>query len=411
MRAPRNLPFLLKVYFIAGSIVIVACSVLYNNSLIRKMSVQSRNTTTLFSRFLALELDRAHDTGPYNFMKDILGAMDSPVIITDAEGRPVIWSPRIGIAPISDYGRLLDFNPASPNDPVLERVLKKAEAFDRANQPIPIEKGDLSVILHYGPSSLSRELGIAPFIQLGVLVIFLLFGFLGFRAVKIGEQRSIWVGMAKETAHQLGTPLSSILGWIAIVREELAAAPSSDKLTKAIDEVSTDIDRLSKISARFSKIGSVPKLELQELAPIIEETVDYFERRRPSLKIHSTITMELEELPLIRCSRELLGWVLENMIKNSLDAIAGDAGKIHIQCRMNEREKHVEIVFGDNGKGMSPSVRKRVFDPGFTTKDRGWGLGLTLVKRIVEDIHGGSIRVAQTQPGKGTTFLMSFPVD
>jgi NtrC-family two-component system sensor histidine kinase KinB len=175
--------------------------------------------------------------------------------------------------------------------------------------------------------------------------------------------------------------------------------------------VSTDVDRLGKISARFSKIGSAPKLELQELAPIVDETVDYFERRRPTLKMNSTITTEFDELPLVRCSRELLGWVLENMIKNSLDAIAGDTGKIHIQCRMNEKERRVEIVFSDDGKGMSPRVAKRIFSPGFTTKSRGWGLGLTLVKRIVEDIHGGSIRVLHTQPGKGTTFLITFPVD
>ena len=411
MRAPRNLPFLLKVYLIAGSIVIVACSVIYNNSLIRKMSAQSDNATRLFSRFIALELDQAGEAGSYHFMQDILGAIDNPFIITDAAGRPMIWDPKIGIPPIGDYGRLLDFNPASPNDPVLEQVLRRAHAFDRINEPIPIETEHFKVVLHYGASSLSRELAVAPYIQLGVLVIFVLFGFLGFRAMKIGEQRSIWVGMAKETAHQLGTPLSSIMGWIAIIREELASAPCSDKLAGAIDEVSTDIDRLSKISARFSKIGSAPKLDLQELAPIIEETVDYFERRRPSLKIHSTITTDLEELPLTRCSKELLGWVLENMIKNSLDAIAGDGGKIHIQCRMNEKEKRVEIVFSDNGKGMSPGVRKRIFSPGFTTKNRGWGLGLTLVKRIVEDIHGGSIRVLHTQPGKGTTFLVTFPVD
>jgi len=385
--------------------------VLYNNSLIRKMKVQSENTTRLLSRFIALELDQAGQAEPFHFMRDILGAVDSPFIITDAAGRPMIWDPKIGIPPVSDYTRLLDFNPAAPNDPVIEQVLRKAQTFDRVNEPISIEKQSLTVVLHYGASSLSRELAVAPYIQLGVLVIFVLFGFLGFRAMKTGEQRSIWVGMAKETAHQLGTPISSIMGWISIIRQELAAAPGSEKLTSAIDEVSTDVDRLGKISARFSKIGSAPKLELLELAPIIEETVGYFERRRPSLKIHSTITTEIEELPLIRCSKELIGWVFENMIKNALDAIAGDEGKIHIQGTMNEKEKRVEIVFSDNGKGMSPGVRKRVFSPGFTTKSRGWGLGLTLVKRIVEDIHGGSIRVLHSQPGKGTSFLIRFPVN
>jgi len=413
MRAPRNLPFLLTVYLIAGSVVIVACAVYYNNSLIKKMNAQSEKTTTIFSRFLAIELKQMQDENKHDFIREARGAIDVPYVITDAGGRPVTWS-QIGLPYLNfpaDYGRLLKFNPASPNDELLARALEKARDFDRRNEPIPIDLGEATILLHYGSSALSRELAIAPYVQIAVLVLFMLFGFLGFRAVKIGEQRSIWVGMAKETAHQLGTPLSSIMGWIAMIREELTALRGSEKLAMAIDEVETDVERLSKISARFSKIGSAPKLELQELAPIIDETVDYFERRRPSLKINSTITTESEELPLIRCSKELIGWVLENMIKNAIDAIAGDEGKIHIQCRMNEKERRVEILFRDSGKGMSPGVRKRVFSPGFTTKSRGWGLGLSLTKRIVEDMHGGSIRVLESQPGRGTTFLITFPVD
>lgn len=413
MRAPRNFPFLLKVYIIAGSVIVVSFALVYNNGLIKKMSAQSARTTRQYARFIALEIDRLDDTSSLDFISETLRDLNAPFIITDAAGRPTIWSPQIGIPPLSsdDYGRLLKFDPAAPNDPLLEKVLRKASTFDSLNEPVKIETEGFKALLHFGPSSLSRELAVAQYVQIGVFVIFVLFGFLGFRAVQVGEQRSIWVGMAKETAHQLGTPLSSIMGWIAMIREELAIARGSDKLAMAIDEVETDVERLSKISARFSKIGSAPKLELQELAPIVDETVRYFERRRPSLKINSTITTESDELPLIRCSKELIGWVIENMIKNALDAIAGDEGKIHIQCRMNERERRVEILFSDSGKGMSPGVRKRIFSPGFTTKSRGWGLGLSLVKRIVEDIHGGSIRVLESQPGKGTTFLLTFPVD
>lgn len=411
MRAPRNLPFLLTVYLIAGSVAIVTCAVIYNNSLIKKMKAQSEGTTRLFSRFVAIELKELTDANRRTFVEEIQQEMPIPYIITDDVGRPVVWS-GIGI-PFEgvDIGRIRRFNPFVPNDSLLVEVLKKARSFERINKPIPIVTEKFRVKLYYGPSALTSELAVAPYIQLGVLVVFVLFGFLGFRAVKTGELRSIWVGMAKETAHQLGTPLSSIMGWLSLIREEMASSPGSPKLAQAVEEVSIDVDRLSKISARFSKIGSAPKLDLLELVPIIEETVGYFERRRPLLRINSTITTEFEELPLIRCSRELIGWVLENMIKNALDAIAGDEGKIHIQCRMNEREKRVEILFSDNGKGMSPGVRKRIFSPGFTTKSRGWGLGLSLAKRIVEDIHGGSIRVLQTQPGKGTTFLITFPVD
>ena len=412
MRAPRNLPFLLKIYVLAGSVIIVAFAIVYNNSLIREMERESRSTTRLFSQFTAIGLRQLNDAENQTFIRDIRNAIEVPFIMTDADGRPWLWNRQTGLSTAAnEHERIGKFNPAAPNDPELERVVRRAAEFDRMNEPILIEGQGFTLLLHYGPSALTRRLAVAPYVQLGVLLVFVLFGFLGLRAVQVGEQRSIWVGMAKETAHQLGTPLSSIMGWLAMMREELPHAGAPERLAKAVDEISTDVDRLSKISARFSKIGSAPKLEYLELAPIIEETVDYFERRRPTLKINSTIAVSLEELPVVRCSRELLGWVFENLMKNALDAIAGEEGKIHIEGRTNKRERRVEILFSDTGKGMSPGVRNRVFTPGFTTKSRGWGLGLALAKRIVEDIHGGTIRVLHTQPGKGTTFLITFPVD
>jgi signal transduction histidine kinase len=201
------------------------------------------------------------------------------------------------------------------------------------------------------------------------------------------------------------------MGWLTIIREKASEEGCSTVLDGPVDEASADVERLSRISTRFSKIGSAPPLEYQKIAPIIEETVDYFERRRPALRINSTIEIDVEELPLIRCSADLLGWVFENLIKNSLDAIAGESGKINITGRVDRGEQAVVILFSDNGKGMASGMKKKVFDPGFTTKSRGWGLGLALVKRIVEDIHGGSIKVASTHPGEGTTFQIMFPVD
>ncbi len=413
MRAPRNLPFLLKLYFLIGGVVVVAFALIYNNALIREMRLQTENTTALISRSVGIALRQPGDVDNRAFIRAVRDRFDIPFILTDMRGVPWVWNEETGVPPLGDdeYVRIARFDPAAPNDPLLEQVLVRADSYDRGNRPIPIEGSGLSLMLHYGPSSLTRRLAVAPYIQLGVLVVFLLVGFLGFRAIKIGEQRMIWVGLAKETAHQLGTPLSSIMGWLEMVREEIASAGCSDKLARAIDEISTDVNRLGGISARFSKIGSTPKLDLQELPPIIEETVAYFERRRPALRINSTITTEFEELPLIRCSRELVGWVIENLIKNALDAMAESEGKIHITCRMNRGERRVEMLVSDTGKGMPPRVRARVFDPGFTTKNRGWGLGLALVKRIVEEMHGGSIRVIASQPGKGTTFLVTFPVD
>lgn len=410
MPSPRNLPFLLRVYFIVGGILLVTLALFYNNSLIGRMREQSKDMTRLFSRFLAIEFREVEDSRRRELITEIHDAISLPFVVTDMEGKPMIWA-RIGLPDVDKLSRLLDFDPEHPNDPLLAQVLERAHEFDRLNEPIRSESEDLYFVIHYGPSQLTRELAVAPYIQLAVFVLFMLFGFLGFRAVKIGEQRSVWVGMAKETAHQLGTPLSSIMGWIGMIRGEIDGTECSERLTEALDEAESDIERLGKISARFSKIGSQPKLEFQKLTPIVESTVRYFERRRPSLKIHSIITVEMEELPLVRCSRDLIEWVFENLMKNSFDAIAGEAGKIHITGRMNRGENRVEIEFGDNGKGMSAGLRNQIFSPGFTTKSRGWGLGLTLVKRIVEEIHHGSIRVLHTQPGKGTTFLITFPVD
>jgi signal transduction histidine kinase len=412
MRAPTNLGFLLKVYIIVGSIVIVTLALYYNHTLIKRMQEESVNATRLFSRFIAIELPQVKDQSRNEFIREVLAATTVPYILADANGRPMIWN-GIDLPPVGDdeYSRLLDFDPLNPNDELLEQVLLKARQFDRNNEPLLIESESLTLVLHFGPSKLSSELARAPYVQLGVLVLFVLFGFLGFRSMKVGEQRSIWVGLAKETAHQLGTPISSLMGWVSHMKEECANTEASNRMIEIVDEVSTDINRLSMISARFSKIGSAPKLEYQEITPIIEETVGYFEHRRPSLKMNSTFTIEIEELPFIRCSKELLGWVFENLIKNSLDAIAEKEGRIHIKGRVDKREKRVVITFTDDGKGMNHNIKNRIFSPGFTTKDRGWGLGLALVKRIVEEYHRGSIKVTNTQPNKGTTFQITFPID
>ncbi|MDD3642723.1 MAG: HAMP domain-containing sensor histidine kinase [Candidatus Krumholzibacteria bacterium] len=411
-RAPGNLRTLLAIYFIAGTVVLVGGAVWYNSSLISRMREQAQSTTRLFSRFVGFALREVGDQTRRDFIRDVQGAMTLPFVLTDSAGRPMVWN-GIDVPMLADdeYQRVIDYDPESPNDPILERVQRIAGEFDGIHEPVAVETQDLALVIHYGRSRLSRELAVAPYVQIGVLVIFLLFGFLMFRAVKTGEQRSIWVGMAKETAHQLGTPLSSIMGWLAVIGEEAERAGCAERLGGPIGEASADVERLGRISSRFSKIGSDPDLEYQELAPVIEEAVRYFERRRPALRINSTIETAIEELPLVRCSAELLGWVFENLIKNSLDAIAEEGGKIHITGRLDAGEGMIEILFSDNGRGMSASVRKRVFSPGFTTKSRGWGLGLALVKRIVEEIHGGTIRVLHTQPGRGTTFQILFPVD
>jgi hypothetical protein len=227
--------------------------------------------------------------------------------------------------------------------------------------------------------------------------------------LKLGEQRSIWVGMAKETAHQLGTPLSALLGWTQLLKD-MAGEGKYDQLESSLREMEVDLSRLSKVTERFSKIGSRPELKTVDLMPMLERTVSYFHRRLPRLETNSTIVLESRECPPIRGNEELLEWVFENLIKNGLDALGDREGKIEISAGTGKSGRVVEVFVKDTGKGIAAGHRQHIFRPGFTTKQRGWGLGLALTRRIVEDYHNGALRLLDSRPGKGTTFVVRLPV-
>ena len=240
---------------------------------------------------------------------------------------------------------------------------------------------------HYGESALIRNLRWLPYIEIGVVGLFILIGYAGFSSIKRSEERLIWVGMAKETAHQLGTPLSSLFGW----KEYLFSNPRKARA-------------LLPITNRFSQIGSMPDLKANDLTDIIEETVSYFRSRLP--KRNGKVKLEYDiagELPLLRLNRELFSWVLENLVRNALDAMENASGKITIRAGMLG-PKSVFLDVEDTGRGIGVKARKNIFKPGFSTKKRGWGLGLSLGKRIIEDYHQGKLFLKSSHPGRGTTF-------
>ena len=209
----------------------------------------------------------------------------------------------------------------------------------------------------------------------------------------------MWVGMAKETAHQLGTPLSSLMGWITILRE--------DKKTpeKPVSEIEKDVERLQRVANRFSKIGSKPTLKQVNLDQVLCDTKTYFEKRLPQMGKNIIISVNTPKDLQTLGNEDLLLWVFENLIKNSIDSIETKKGEISIAVATVEN--HIKILIEDNGSGMSPATQKIAFKPGYSTKKRGWGLGLTLVKRIVEDYHGGRIRILDSVPGRGTQMQIS----
>ena len=222
---------------------------------------------------------------------------------------------------------------------------------------------------------------------------------MGFSNIKKNEQSNIWVGMAKETAHQFGTPISSLMGWLEMLKLNYA---NPDKVLDISDEIESDVEKLSKITYRFSKIGSIPELKSKPVYEEVKNVTDYFQRRLPQTGKTVDLNIEGDKKVCAELNSELFGWVIENLIKNALDAIDSKKGKIDIIVK--DTRSHVEVEVSDNGKGIEIKRRKDVFRPGYSTKRRGWGLGLSLSKRIVEGYHKGKIFVKNSAPGEGTTF-------
>ncbi len=288
------------------------------------------------------------------------------------------------------------------------RVLERAAEMARRYPPIPIEFdfGDsrLQQYIFYDDSQLVREMRIFPYIQLLFVSLFVLVGYLGFSYIRRSEQGSLWVGMAKEAAHQLGTPLSSLMGWHELLK---MADVNEETQHQALDEIEKDIGRLRRVANRFSDIGSVPKLEPTRLLPVVEGTAEYMRRRFPQYgkKVHLAVSVPGELSAPVNA--ELFDWVLENLLKNALDAIETKEGSIGITAVGTPDAVRIEV--SDSGRGIERNAWKNVFRPGYSTKKRGWGLGLSLAKRIVEDYHGGALTLVQSRPGVGTTFRIELP--
>ena len=298
---------------------------------------------------------------------------------------------------VDDQGKIIghkniDWDPQSEDSLVIYEQLEKIK---RENQPILIRYQDsLSNInqkLYYGDSVLLKKLQYYP---LALLLIIFLFGavlYFVFKTSKISEQNRLWAAMAKETAHQIGTPLTSMIGWITLLKEKEKSEP--------LDEMEKDIERLQVITDRFSKVGSLPELQPKDIVSETRKTLQYLEKRSSDL-----ITFK-SELPqkkiLLPLNTQLFSWTLENLIKNGIDAMKG---KGTISLKFSEESQTVYIHISDNGSGIKKENFKKIFSPGFTSKKRGWGLGLSLAKRIVTDYHKGKISVKTSELGKGTTF-------
>ncbi|TVQ70671.1 MAG: sensor histidine kinase [Balneolaceae bacterium] len=279
------------------------------------------------------------------------------------------------------------------------------------NDPIRIELGAGDMVqeqyIYYGDSAIIRTLQYFPFVQFGLLALFLGLGYLSLSSIKRTEQSNLWVGMAREAAHQLGTPLSSLYGWLALLKEQ-----NNDQETLQIaHEINSDLQRMQTVAERFNKIGSIPELKPKRVGPLIRQVMEYLERRMPQIGKHVTLSLDVRSDKRVPINQELFAWAIENLLKNSLDAIdtRNSDARVHIQAY--EHNNHYVIDVTDTGKGIEKKHKKEIFNPGYSTKKRGWGLGLSLTRRIVEEYHKGKIFVHKTSPGGGTTFRMMFPMN
>ena len=277
------------------------------------------------------------------------------------------------------------------------------------NRPIEIVvgSGDKSQkqYVFYGESATVKMLRFLPYLQFGLLAIFLGLAYYSWSSVRENEQSNLWVGMAKEAAHQLGTPISSLLGWIALMNE----ANNDENMQKIILELTRDVERLQDVAERFNKIGSAPELKTQRVGPVLDEVVGYMQRRMPQLGKNVNLISKTESRVKLKLNAELFQWAIENLIKNALDAIEVKQNGSYIKVTSFQLEKDYIIEIEDSGKGIEKKNYKEIFKPGFSTKKRGWGLGLSLTKRIIEEYHRGKIFVSYSSPGKGTIIRIEIP--
>jgi len=367
----------------------------YTQLLVNELQQQSRDFLKFRIKIFEQNIVSEESQDISFFFNEVIQTADYPIIYTDAEGEPAFWR-NIDIPQISER----------PLPPTLDQKLKEnIRDFDGINDPISISyQGVVLGYYHYGESHIIQRLKWLPYIEILVVALFILIGYAGFSSIKKSEERMIWVGMAKETAHQLGTPLSSLIGWI----EYLKNSPA--KVAQVVPDFEKDLDRLQTVANRFSKIGSIPDLKKEDLGSIISEVQSYFRRRLPGGTGKVEITSRVDnKIPPLYLNRDLFSWVIENLIKNAADALNGEGGKIHIAADfVNDKQVYIDIQ--DNGKGIASRERKDIFKPGYSTKKRGWGLGLSLAKRIIEDYHGGSIQLKESQPGEGATFRIIIDV-
>ena len=374
-----------KIILVVAAILIAVASLLVSHFLVSDLSKEERGKMEVWAQALH-SLNEADEHTDLSLVLSVMeGNNTIPVVVLDKEGH------------VTDY-RNIDIKAKNATDTAafVERMGKRMKDADRY---IKIQIGDSAdyQLVCYDDSVMLKRLAAWPYVQLGIVLIFVVIAIFALLSSKRAEQNKVWVGLSKETAHQLGTPISSLMAWTEMLKESYP----DDELLQEMDK---DVKRLERIAERFSKIGSVPEPVESSMNEVLRHVIEYM-NRRTSQKVQILSQMPGEDV-IVKMNASLFEWVIENLCKNAVDAMEG-AGTITLTLMKEEKVVIVEVQ--DTGKGIKKKDIKNVFTPGFTTKKRGWGLGLSLAKRIVEEYHRGRIFVKSSEIGKGTTFRIEMP--
>lgn len=363
-------------------IILVSVFVLLTQKIVRDLRDDNREIVQLYAEIIA-GVATSEDDENLNFIfENIIQKVQFPLIQSDVEMKPVSW-------------RNLPDNVNSETE-----VFRFQKTMDQQNDPIPLiyKNPDTNETitfgyLHFGDSRLINRLVWLPYLQIGLVGLFILLGFIGFSVIRNSEKRHIWAGMARETAHQLGTPISALLGWVDLLKNN----PNRSK--SIVKDMDVDLARLQEISNRFSDMGTAPKFEKFNLIELIQSVINYLQRRVSGVDIQFNFDDSAQFI--VNGNEKLLSWAIENIVKNGIDASQDVAGEIKINVKTVEDRFIIDII--DFGKGIPKRDWKNIFRPGFSTKKYGWGLGLSLTKRIISDFHKGKIFVKESAIGSGTT--------
>ncbi len=367
----------------------------YTQTLVNKLQKREKEIVELYAKSLEYITSTTSLESDLTFIfQNIVQRIDFPLILTDQNNHLISTETGIGY-------KNIEIKQGLSNEQIKKILISKLDELKSNHPPISVKTPDGKVIqyIYYGDSEIIEKLKYYPYLQIIFAIFFLLIAYSSFNFIRKNEQSNIWIGLSKETAHQLGTPISSLLGWNEILKMNY---DNPNKVLDISEEIKNDLNRLNKITTRFSKIGSQPELKIESPYEIISRVVHYFERRIPHLGKNIELLIHGDKSAKAKINPELFEWVIENLIKNALDAIENKSGKIDFNIISSKKYVNIEIT--DTGKGIDQNKRNQIFKPGFSTKKRGWGLGLSLSKRIIENYHHGKIFLKDSIPNKATTF-------